>query len=108
MRPNDFFAELRRRNVHKVAITYAVISWLLMQIALIPVLAAPGWAIKTSIVLLLLGFIATVFVSWAFEATPDGMTDDEVRINRPATRDRLNCDRHGRRYSADLSRHICS
>ena len=76
MRPNDFFAELRGRNVRKVAITYAVISWLLMQIALIPVLAAPGWAIKTLIVLLLLGFIATVFVSCAFEATPDGMADD--------------------------------
>jgi len=44
-----------------------------MQIALIPVLAAPGWAIKTLIVLLLLGFIATVFVSCAFEATPDGI-----------------------------------
>jgi hypothetical protein len=70
---SNFFTELRRRNVHKVALTYGVIAWLLIQLALIPALDAPGWAIKTLIVLLVIGFITIVFISWFFEATPDGM-----------------------------------
>ena len=73
MHPKNFFAELKRRNVHKVAIVYAVIAWLLIQIALIPVLEAPSWTIKTLVVLLLVGFAVVVFISWAFEATPEGM-----------------------------------
>src|SRR5919109_5512695 len=68
-----FFAEVKRRNVHKVAIVYAVIAWLLLQVALIPALEAPSWAIKTLVVLLLVGFVVIVFISWAFEATPEGM-----------------------------------
>ena len=73
MDPKNFFAELKRRNVHKVAISYAVTAWLLIQVALIPVLEAPGWTIKTLVVLLLVGFAVVVFISWAFEATPEGM-----------------------------------
>jgi hypothetical protein len=73
MDPKNFFAELKRRNVHKVAIAYAVIAWLLIQVALIPVLEAPSWTIKTMVVLLLVGFAVVVFISWAFEATPEGM-----------------------------------
>jgi adenylate cyclase len=73
MNAKNFFAELRRRNVHKVAIVYAVIAWLLIQVTLIPVLEAPSWTIKTLVVLLLVGFAVVVFISWAFEATPEGM-----------------------------------
>jgi hypothetical protein len=73
MNPENFFVELRRRNVHKVAIVYAVVAWLLIQVALIPALEAPGWTIKTLVVLLLVGFAVVVFISWAFEATPEGM-----------------------------------
>jgi len=73
MNAKNFFAELRRRNVHKVALAYAVIAWLLIQVALIPVLEAPSWTIKTLVVLLLVGFAVVVFISWAFEATPEGM-----------------------------------
>ena len=73
MAPKNFFAELKRRNVHKAAIVYAVIAWLLIQVALIPVLEAPTWTIKTLVGLLLLGFAVVLFVSWAFEATPEGM-----------------------------------
>lgn len=69
----SFFAELRRRNVHKVVLTYGVIAWLLIQLALIPAIAAPSWAVGTLAVLLLIGFVAIVFISWFFEATPDGM-----------------------------------
>ena len=73
----NFFAELKRRNVHKGAIVYAVIAWLLIQIAFIPGFEASSWAIKTLIVLLVLGFAAVVFISWAFEATPEGMKRTE-------------------------------
>src|SRR5438105_15763860 len=73
MNAKNFFAELKRRNVYKVAIAYTVIAWLLIQVALIPVLEAPSWAIKTLVVLLLIGFAVVVFISWAFEATPEGM-----------------------------------
>ncbi len=73
MDPKNLFAELKRRNVHKVAIVYAVIAWLLIQVAFIPAFEAPSWTIKTLVVLLLVGFAAVVFISWAFEATPEGM-----------------------------------
>jgi adenylate cyclase len=73
MDPKNLFAELKRRNVHKVAIVYAVIAWLLIQVAFVPALEAPSWTIKTLVVLLLVGFAAVVFISWAFEATPEGM-----------------------------------
>src|SRR5437870_806624 len=72
---NDFFAELRRRNVYKVAVAYAVISWLLIQAAsiLLPTFEAPPWVMKVLVVLLALGFVIAVFISWAFEMTPEGM-----------------------------------
>ena len=73
MDPKNLFVELKRRNVHKVAIVYALIAWLLIQVAFIPAFEAPSWTIKTLIVLLVLGFVAVVFISWAFEATPEGM-----------------------------------
>jgi len=64
---------MKRRNVLKVALTYAVIAWLLIQLALIPALEVPSWAIETLVVLLIIGFITIVFISWFFEATPEGM-----------------------------------
>jgi len=72
---NDVFAELRRRNVYKVAVAYAVISWLLIQAAsiLLPTFEAPPWVMKVLVVLLGLGFVIAVFISWAFEMTPEGM-----------------------------------
>jgi hypothetical protein len=73
MNAKNFFAELKRRNVYKVATAYAVIAWLLIQVAFIPAFEAPSWTIKTLVVLLLIGFAVVVFISWAFEATPEGM-----------------------------------
>jgi adenylate cyclase len=70
---SNLFSELKRRNVLKVALTYTVIAWLLLQLALIPALEVSTWAIKTLVVLLVIGFIVVVFVSWAYEATPEGM-----------------------------------
>ena len=76
---NNFFAELKRRNVYKVAITYAVVAWLLIQAAsiLLPTFEAPPWVMKVFVVFLALGFIGIVFVSWAFEATPEGLKRTE-------------------------------
>src|SRR5438093_326773 len=84
---NDFFAELRRRNVYKVAVAYAVISWLLTQAAsiLLPTFEAPSWVMKALVVIIALGFVFAVIISWAFRLTREGMkrtadvSADEVR-----------------------------
>ncbi len=70
---SNFLTELRRRNVLKVALTYAVIAWLLIELALIPAFELQSWAIKTLVVILIIGFVTIVFISWFFEATPDGL-----------------------------------
>ena len=71
----SFFSELRRRNVFRVALTYAVIAWLLIEIAsvLLPLVDAPESIITAFVVLLALGFAVALFVSWAFEMTPEGL-----------------------------------
>ncbi|HWY51629.1 MAG TPA: tetratricopeptide repeat protein [Chthoniobacterales bacterium] len=75
MKIDNFFAELKRRNVYKVAVAYLVISWLLIQAAsiLLPTFEAPAWVMKAFVVILALGFVFAVFISWAFEMTPEGM-----------------------------------
>ena len=75
----NFFSELKRRNVYKVAITYAVVAWLLIQAAsiLLPTFEAPAWVMKAFVVFLALGFGLVVFISWAFEATPQGLKRTE-------------------------------
>jgi TolB-like protein/lipoprotein NlpI len=72
---SNFFAELKRRNVYKVAVAYAVVSWLLVQAAsiLLPTFEAPSWVMKALVVFLSLGFGLAVSISWAFEMTPEGM-----------------------------------
>src|SRR5947209_3843957 len=75
----NFFGELKRRNVYKVAITYAVVAWLLIQAAsiLLPTFEAPTWVMKAFVVFLALGFVISVMISWAFEATPEGLKRTE-------------------------------
>ena len=71
----SLFSELRRRNVFRVALTYAVIAWLLLEIAsvLLPLVDAPESIITAFVVLLALGFAVALFISWAFEMTPEGL-----------------------------------
>jgi uncharacterized protein (TIGR02246 family) len=71
----SLFSELRRRNVFRVALTYAVVAWLLIEIAsvLLPMVDAPESIITAFVVLLALGFAAALFISWAFEMTPEGL-----------------------------------
>ena len=79
MKIDNFFAELKRRNVYKVAITYAVVAWLLIQAAsiLLPTFEAPAWVMKALVVFLALGFVISMMISWAFEATPQGLKRTE-------------------------------
>jgi adenylate cyclase len=79
MKIDNFFAELKRRNVYKVAITCAVVGWLLIQAAsiLLPTFEAPTWVMKALVVFLALGFGLVVFISWAFESTPEGLKRTE-------------------------------
>jgi hypothetical protein len=83
--PRNFFAELKRRNVYKVAIAYAVVAWLLMQIAtqVFPFLEIPNWAIRLVIMLLALGFPIALILAWAFDLTPEGLKRTEVANELP-------------------------
>jgi hypothetical protein len=85
MNPKNFFAELKRRNVYKVAITYAVVAWLLMQIAtqVIPFLEIPNWAIRLVIMLIVIGFPIALVIAWAFELTPEGLKRTEFADESP-------------------------
>jgi TolB-like protein len=76
----NFVGELKRRNVYKVAIAYAVIAWLLMQVAtqVFPFLEIPNWAIRLVIMLLALGFPVALILAWAFELTPEGIKRAEA------------------------------
>ncbi|MEY2483983.1 MAG: adenylate cyclase [Verrucomicrobiota bacterium] len=75
MSDRNFFSELKRRNVYKVAVAYAVVSWLLIQIAtqVFPFFEVPNWAVKLVVLLLIIGFPVTLIFSWAFEITPEGI-----------------------------------
>jgi len=70
-----FFAELKRRKVYKVAVAYAVVSWLLIQAASIflPTFDAPPCMMKAVVVLLALGFVLSAVLSWVFDITPQGI-----------------------------------
>jgi len=71
----SFFSELRRRNVFRVALTYTVVAWLLIEIAsvLLPLVDAPESIITAFVVLLAFGFAVAVFISWSFVMTPEGL-----------------------------------
>src|SRR6266568_4756537 len=75
MNPKNFFGELKRRNVYKVAIAYAVVAWLLMQVAsqIFPFFEIPNWAVRLVVLLLVIGFPVAVILAWAFELTPEGI-----------------------------------
>jgi TolB-like protein/Flp pilus assembly protein TadD len=80
MNPKIFFGELKRRNVYKVGVAYAVVAWLLMQIAsqIFPFFEIPNWVVRLVILLLIVGFPIALIIAWAFEATPKGIKRTEV------------------------------
>ena len=75
MKTTNFFAELKRRNVYKVAVAYAVIVWLLIQVAtqVFPFFEIPNWAVRLVVLVLIAGFPVALVFSWAFEITPEGI-----------------------------------
>src|SRR3954466_8857752 len=81
MKIDNFLSELKRRNVYKVAVAYAVVAWLLVQIAtqVFPFFEVPNWAVRLVVLLLMLGFPIALILAWAFELTPEGIKrSDEV------------------------------
>lgn len=75
MNPRNFFAELKRRNVYKVAVAYAIVAWLLIQAAsiLFPTFEAPAWVMKVVVTAIIFGFPVALILAWAFELTPEGI-----------------------------------
>jgi len=75
MNPRNFFAELKRRHVYRVAIAYAVVAWLLVQVAtqVFPFFEIPTWIVRLVVLLTVLGFPVALVVAWAFEMTPEGL-----------------------------------
>jgi TolB-like protein len=75
----NFFSELKRRNVYKVAVAYAIVGWLLVQIAtqVFPFLEIPNWVVRLVIVLVAIGFPVALVIAWAFELTPEGIKRTE-------------------------------
>jgi len=79
MNPKSFFGELKRRNVYKVAVAYAVVSWLLIQIAtqVFPFFEIPNWAVRLVVLAIIAGFPIALVIAWAFELTPEGIKRTE-------------------------------
>jgi adenylate cyclase len=80
MNLHNFFAELKRRNVYKVAVAYIVAGWALSQgiAQVFPVFDVPNWAIRAIVLLVILGFPIAVVFAWFFEITPEGIKRTEV------------------------------
>jgi TolB-like protein/Tfp pilus assembly protein PilF len=83
----NFFSELKRRNVYKVAVAYAVVGWVVAQIAtqIFPFLEIPNWIVRLVIVLIAIGFPIALVIAWAFEATPEGIKRTEIADAMPLT-----------------------
>lgn len=98
-----FLAELKRRNVFRVAALYGVIGFGVIEIAeaVFPHVALPGWAVTLVVWLVLLGFPVALVLAWAFEATPGGVR--RTRSLRPAILDALAAQPAKRRWPAGLA-----
>ena len=85
MNPRNFFSELKRRNVYKVAVAYAVVGWLVVQVSstILPTFHAPEWVVQTLVVLVALGFPIALVIAWAFELTPEGVKRTEEGAGPP-------------------------
>lgn len=89
MDPKKFFAELKRRNVYKVAVAYGVVAWLLIQAAsiILPTFGAPTWVMKVFLTAIVFGFPVGLILSWAYELTPEGVKrTEEVAPHESITR----------------------
>jgi TolB-like protein/tetratricopeptide (TPR) repeat protein len=87
VRINNFFAELKRRNVYKVAIAYIVGGWALSQgiAQVFPVFDVPNWVIRSIVILIIVGLPIALVLAWSFEITPEGIKRTETADAMPAT-----------------------
>lgn len=88
MNPGHLLAELKRRNVYKVAVAYIVAGWALAQglAQVLPVFSVPNWVIQLLVVLIVLGLPIALGLAWAFELTPEGIKrTEDVDVNKPHT-----------------------
>ena len=71
----SFFEELKRRNVVRVAILYAIVGWLILQVAtsVMPALGIPPWGVSLVVILVIVGFPIALILAWAYELTPQGI-----------------------------------
>src|SRR6266566_252833 len=85
MNLRNFFAELKRRNVYKVAIAYAVVAWLLIQVAtqVFPFFEIPNWGVRLIVLFIVIGFPIALVIAWAFELTPEGLKRTELAEELP-------------------------
>ena len=86
MNPGHFFAELKRRNVYKVAIAYVVAGWALAQgiAQVFPVFDVPNWIIRLIVLLIIIGLPIALVLAWTFEITPEGIKRTETADAMPA------------------------
>jgi hypothetical protein len=79
MNLGNFFSELKRRNVYRVAVAYTVIAWLLIQVAsiLFPIFQVPPEMLRGLMFVVIAGFIVALIIAWFFEMTPEGMKRTE-------------------------------
>jgi len=88
----NFLSELKRRNVYKVAVAYAVVAWLLIQIAtqVFPFFEIPNWAVRLVVLAIVIGFPVALVIAWAFELTPEGLkhTEDVDVSDKPVSKNR--------------------
>ena len=86
----SFFAELKRRNVYKVAVAYIVAGWALSQgiAQVLPVFDVPNWTIRLIVVLIIIGLPIALVLAWAFEITPEGIKRTEMADRMPAAAQR--------------------
>ncbi|PYK69103.1 MAG: hypothetical protein DME45_03895 [Verrucomicrobia bacterium] len=85
MNLTSFFAELKRRNVYKVAAAYAVVGWLLVQVAtqVFPFFEIPSWGIRLIVLIIIIGFPIALILAWAFELTPEGLKRTDFAEEMP-------------------------
>jgi len=79
MNSGSFLAELKRRNVYKVAVAYAIAGWALAQgiAQVFPVFDVPNWVVRLIVALIVIGFPISLIFAWAFEITPEGVKRTE-------------------------------
>jgi hypothetical protein len=79
----SLIAELKRRNVFRVGVAYAIVGWLLVEVAsvILPALHLPDWALTLLVVFVVAGFPLALILAWAFEMTPEGLKR-EAEVDR--------------------------